>query len=44
MTTITINLDKPVRRTGQLPRGWWLLPSVMTGAGIWAAVLKVLFF
>ena len=44
MTTLPIILDKPMVSAGQMPNGWWLLPSVVVGAGVWGAVLKVVFF
>jgi hypothetical protein len=44
MTTLPIIMDKPVERSSQMPAGWWLLPSVILGGGIWFAVLKTIFF
>lgn len=44
MTTFPISRVRPAKRDFQLPNGWWLLPSILGGAGIWIATLTALFF
>ena len=44
MTTLPIITEQPARRAVHVPAGWWLLPSVLAGAGIWIAGLSAVFF
>ncbi len=43
MTTLPIIMDKSTDRESEFPAGWWLLPSIVVGAGIWIAGLTALF-
>lgn len=44
MTTLPITMEGSDERGFHLPMGWWLLPSVVVGAGIWIAGLTALIF
>ena len=44
MTTLPITLEGSAGRNVHFPAGWWLLPSVVVGAGIWIVGLTALFF
>jgi hypothetical protein len=44
MTTASITLDQPTEHEGHVPAGWWLVPSVLAGTGLWIAGLMALVF
>jgi len=44
MTTLPIITRKAATREAHFPAGWWVLPSVVAGAGLWIAGLSAVFF
>jgi hypothetical protein len=43
MTTLPITMEQSPEVEIRVPAGWWLLPSILAGAGIWVAGLTALF-
>jgi hypothetical protein len=43
MTTLPITMEQSAEHDVRIPAGWWLLPSILAGTGIWVAGLTALF-